>query len=266
MICCCYHRPAPLLSGGLLLPVQAGRSGASFRLPMAGDDSGESLSGRNRFWCELTVLYWLRKNTADSPAGLLHYRRILNLRDRRTQVYGGRGLDASAFGYTADTVNRLLRTADIILPESEPLGFEADGSGRTLYSHYAHFHPIADLELALQALERLFPGTAAAARSILHTERRIYSGNLFIADRATFEAYADWLFPILFEVERTLQPHLPAREPYQQRVYGFLAERLLTVWLALHPEIRRLEVPILRISTNPFSCALKRLLSLFSRK
>ena len=53
--------------------------------------------------------------------------------------------------------------------------------------------------------------------------------NMFIMDRQTFEEYCGWLFPVLEEVEKRL--HIDGRSDYQKRVFGFMAERLLNVFL-----------------------------------
>lgn len=259
MIYCCYHQRAPRVHAEFLRPIQAGRAAASQRLAMPGDETGESISSRNRCWCELTALYWIRHNTADAIAGLVHYRRLLNLTGEREQVFVRDETDATAFGYREAQIRQLLQRAEIILPKREPLGREPCGAPRTLYTHYAHFHRKEDLEVTLQVLEELHPDQAATARRIVLETASGHWGNLFITSRPILEAYADWLFAILFAVERRIQPQVEQRDPYQQRVYGFLAERLFNVWLACHPELRILEVPMVRLTENPFVAARDRM-------
>lgn len=252
MIYCCYHQKAPRIHAEAIRPIQAGRACAPVPLPMIGDETGDSLSARNRFWCELTVLYWIRRNTTDAIAGLVHYRRLLNLTGMQDTAFAGRTLDAAPFGYTEAAIRRLLTHADIILPKPEPLGTDETGSPRTVYRHYAHFHRIEDLETALQVLEERHPEMMPAARRVIFEMTSGHWGNLFLTTRPILEAYADWLFGILFEVERRIQSQVEMRAPYQQRVYGFLAERLFNVWLAAHPELRILEVPTLLLTADPF--------------
>ena len=58
-------------------------------------------------------------------------------------------------------------------------------------------------------------------------------GNMMIAPKNLFDEYCNWLFDILFEVERRI--NVESYDGYQRRVFGFLAERLFRVWLLNHP-------------------------------
>jgi hypothetical protein len=53
--------------------------------------------------------------------------------------------------------------------------------------------------------------------------------NMFIMNWDNFDAYCTWLFDILEEAEKRID--ITNYSPYQQRIYGFLAERLFNVWL-----------------------------------
>ena len=68
--------------------------------------------------------------------------------------------------------------------------------------------------------------------------------------REVFNAYARWLFDILFEVEKRIQKDVETRDSYQKRVYGFLSERMMTVYIVLHPELKIKEVPLLFIEED----------------
>ena len=44
-----------------------------------------------------------------------------------------------------------------------------------------------------------------------------------------FNAYMDWLFPLLFAVEDNID--IEAYDNHQKRVFGYISERLFNVWL-----------------------------------
>lgn len=70
-----YHKKSMLLKHKFLIPVQAGKNFAKENLEIQGDNEGINISEKNPWYCELTVLYWLWKNTTSEYKGLMHYRR-----------------------------------------------------------------------------------------------------------------------------------------------------------------------------------------------
>lgn len=71
-----YHKPSALLKHRFLIPVHAGKALAKTDLGIQGDNEGQNISKKNPWYCELTVLYWLWKNTSAEYKGLMHYRRV----------------------------------------------------------------------------------------------------------------------------------------------------------------------------------------------
>ena len=66
--------------------------------------------------------------------------------------------------------------------------------------------------------------------------------NMMFCRTEIFDAYCEWLFSILFELEKTVD--LSKLNSYQKRVYGFLSERLLNVWL-IENKISRCNLPVI---------------------
>ena len=57
-------------------PLHVGKSRHTQKLSeYVGDDTGDNISDKNPFFCELTGLYWLWKNTDSEYVGMVHYRR-----------------------------------------------------------------------------------------------------------------------------------------------------------------------------------------------
>lgn len=71
-----------LLSSPVIKPIHVGKANSLDEICCAGDDSGDSISLKNPFYCELTAHYWVWKNTDISDyVGFMHYRRHFNFSD-----------------------------------------------------------------------------------------------------------------------------------------------------------------------------------------
>ena len=53
--------------------------------------------------------------------------------------------------------------------------------------------------------------------------------NMFVMKKPWFDAYCQWLFSILFELEKRLD--IADYDEYNKRVFGFVSERLIDCWL-----------------------------------
>ena len=96
---------------------------------------------------------------------------------------------------------------------------------RTVYSRS---HDVRNLDLAGEIIQELFPDYYETFRRVI-SDNRCYVGNLFAAPKALFCAYCEWLFPIFFALEEHLD--VSGYDDYHKRVFGFLSEQLLIVWV-----------------------------------
>ena len=53
--------------------------------------------------------------------------------------------------------------------------------------------------------------------------------NMFVMRKDLFDAYMTWLFDILFTLEERVD--ITGWDTYESRIYGFVSELLLDVWL-----------------------------------
>jgi len=181
---------------------------------MIRDDTGDNISGKNRSFCELTALYWAWKNLDSDAVGLVHYRRYFA---RRCFTFDKRKRIAQQMDY-----ERLLARYPVILPPLRHYWIE------TNYSQYVHAHHEQDLAVTRQILSELYPEyTPAYDRWMGRTYGHHF--NMFVMKRPWFDAYCEWLFSILFELEKRLD--ISDYDEYNKRVFGFVSERLLDVWL-----------------------------------
>ena len=73
-------------------------------------------------------------------------------------------------------------------------------------------------------------------------EDSLYANNMFILPSEHFHRFMEWWFSVLFEFERQID--LKNYRDYQERVLGFVAERLLTTWF-LHQHLKIMELPVI---------------------
>ena len=72
--------------------------------------------------------------------------------------------------------------------------------------------------------------------------RKAHMFNIFVMKQEIFDAYCNWLFTILFELEKKLD--ISSYDNYNQRIFGFVSELLLDVYL-LQNNLSYKELPVL---------------------
>lgn len=188
-------------------PLHVGRA-LKEDLGYPGDDTGDNISALNPYYSELTGLYWAWKNVRNTEyIGLCHYRRyFLN---ENNQVMS-----------RADFMP-LLEKYDVIL--SQPV--TAQDNYRDTY---AEAHNIHDLNAVGDAIAALYPDCSPIFEEVL-TGNKLYCGNLFVTTKTLFDEYARWLFSVFSAAEKQID--VSSYDDYHKRVYGFLSEQLVYVWV-----------------------------------
>ena len=200
----------------------------------ADDTTGFSISAKNPFFCELTGFYWAWKNDTDSDIkGLCHYRRYLWLNNppSRTVLRAFPTLKSCDKFLTADNLANLAKEYDCILPKA--WAFSAD----TVGSQFVNAHGEQNLRLIKDALKKISPEYLPTLERVFE-RRYVYFANIIAARREVFDAYAEWLFAVLFECESRVD----LEKPENARLFGYLSERLLNVYVA-HNALKIKELP-----------------------
>lgn len=205
------HKEIAEMPDKMYIPLHVGRAGKQ-DLGYVSDDTGDQISEKNPFYCELTGIYWLWKNVKCDIIGICHYRRYFTRQDKL--------LDK-------DYIEKTIQRYPIIIPNSSCVN-EPD-----VYSHYASRHNCKDLELCREIIQKRRPEYLAAFEFAMKSVL-VSACNMWITKKDIFDRYCRWLFDILFEAEGKIP--LQDYDDYQKRVMGFLAERLFRVWLFLQPE------------------------------
>ena len=204
------HKPYPVPTDPCYLPVEVGAALHRQAIPGFTPDSiGDNISRKNPNYCELTALYWAWKNLSADYVGLVHYRRYF-------------GADCPRRIAAAADYERALEKAPVILPRKRHYWIE------TNYSQYVHAHHEQDLTVTRAVLAELDPACLPAYDRSMK-QRSGHRFNMFVMRRDLLDRYCTWLFSMLFEIEGRLD--ISDYDAYNTRVFGFIAERLLDVWL-----------------------------------
>lgn len=191
----------------LYIPLHVGRANGT-DLGYVGDDTGENISIQNAYYGELTGIYWVWKNDSSSDyIGICHYRRFFV--DQNRQLLKQEDYEA------------ILKEYDVIVSTA----MQADGSYE---DYYAEAHNGEDLKAVARAVEELYPEDYPVFEEVIH-QSKYYYGNLMVTGRTYFADYAEWLFAILEEAAKEID--VSGYDMYNQRVFGFLSEQLLLVWI-----------------------------------
>ena len=248
-IAVCYHKQFDKIENEILKPIQVGADCASCDLGILKDNTGDNISGKNKNYSELTALYWIWKNSDADFKGLVHYRRFFDLSSGTTRWINKIPNDyTERFCLTKTFLEHLFRNYDIILPIRRVIS-----KYKSNYEQYLHKHVISDLDRVLEIIKEKYPQMYDTAVYTLKNTKETYLYNMLITNKEIFNDYAKWLFDILFTLEKDIQQDVETRNDYQKRVYGFLSERLFTIYVRYLQSqgSKTLELPVIYCETNP---------------
>lgn len=172
------------------------------------DNTGENISEKNKKYCELTALYWAWKNDKSEYIGLSHYRRKFVLSEGEISTILSGNVD-------------IVVTVPVMNLE-------------TVKEQYVKDHSETDWNILGQAIEVLSPDYKDAY-NVVSNNTFYFAYNMFIAKKEVLNDYCEWLFKILEYCEDKIGSK---DDVYQNRYVGFLAERLLTIYIAKHTELK----------------------------
>lgn len=255
-ICC--HQFSEVPKHPLLVPIQVGTALSDIRFSnFLYDDVGNNISIKNRSYCELTAQYWAWKNVDADYYGFFHYRRYL-YPDILTNIVYRIEKDANLtllkkLGY--DDFPKLILQNDILLPKGEDMRV----SVRKQYTE-SPFHHAKDLNLMKKIIENNSPEYIQAMEEYL-SNTVCYFGNIFIMKREVFFHYCNWLFFILEKFDQ--QVNKDNYNTPEKRVDGYLAERMLGIYITKFKEMRIKEIPRVHFVGNVPELYSKRLVNFF---
>lgn len=221
------HKECDIIKESPYRPVIVGKG--EFEMENAWrDNTGDNIAEKNPYYCELTALYWVWKNQSKNfdNIGLCHYRRLLTKKAAS---------NTKETLLTDADILRDMQQYDVILPKPYLWPVSLD---RVYYE--LGVGKKKDLDLARQAIEELFPAYGKTFDKLISGRKASYC-NMFVLSRQRFDDYCSWLFSILQYVEERMD--MTGYSVQEQRVYGYLSEILLNVWVK-HNKLRIKYYPI----------------------
>jgi hypothetical protein len=234
-------------------PIQVGCAHADFDLGILRDDQSGALSPKNKYFCELTAMDEMANSIAkEKYVGLMHYRRVFSppapmhyaiqsLRFHKrvarnhfrvekkciTELHLARGIHTrAALDCVLSDLARYLDVHsghfDIIAPIAVRLG------SQNIREQYAELHHVAHYDLFLERLGHLHPKLRSYIRN-QEQQRRAYFFNMFVMRSDLFLEYWSILKQTLLSIEKEVNAE--RLEGYQSRVFGFLAERYMNIFI-----------------------------------
>lgn len=208
------HKKYKMPEDEMYLPLHVGSEGKE-DLGYQKDNTGENISLKNPYFCELTGLYWAWKNLNADYIGLAHYRRHFMYTKKSNN---DKFLNVLTYKEASD----LLEKNDVILPKKRNYIIE------TLYNHYKHTMYVEPLDETRNIIKKLYPDYLDEFDN-LKKRRSAHMFNMFIMKKEIFDDYCKWLFDILVELEKRIDN--TQYDNFHARFYGRISELLLDVYL-----------------------------------
>lgn len=256
IIVCC-HKACELPKSDLFFPVQVGAAIAKTDLGFQRDDmvNGkpcDSISEKNKSYCELTAIYWVWKNLKTlcpeiKYVGLCHYRRFFCF-DNRPVYDDAIELPVEQISsYTLDEtkLGKLLEKYDFFMSKKRIYQY-------SLLMDYSYNHISEDMRTLAKVVNDLHPEYMDSFVRIIACNNKVSLYNLNVMRWDKFCSYCDWLFGIIGEAEKRI--NIEHYNSVQGRIWGYMAERLFNVWADY--QIKRCGakvkyLPILKYCENP---------------
>lgn len=211
------HKKYKMPEDEIYLPIQVGSEGKE-ELGYQKDNQGDNISLKNSYYCELTGLYWAWKNLNADYIGLSHYRRHFTCSNKIPKNED----DKFEVLLNKQQVEKLLEKTDIILPKKRKYYIE------NLYDHYKHTMHGETLDETRKIIEEQCSEYLVEFDK-LHKRTSAHMFNMFIMKKEYLDKYCEWMFNILFELEKRIDPK--QYDSFHARYLGRISELLLDVWI-----------------------------------
>ncbi len=187
------------------------------------DAEKDNISCKNGNYCELTAYYYLWKHCHDAYIGICHYRRYFSYDWMVKKIL------------ESNKAEEILNHYDVIVP----IKTKFKTSVKEHYCRVSGFEK--DINIVEEIIRKRYPEYLQSFKDVFEGNTS-YLYNMIITNKKIFNLYCQWLFDILFELENVID--INEYNDYQKRIFGFLSERLLAVYL-LNNKLKVFEIGVL---------------------
>lgn len=201
----------------IYLPIQVGYDEVSEHFGFQGDNTGDNISYKHKYYSDISAVYWGWKNLDVEYMGACHYRRYFVSKTPKFD-------EIKFFRYilNREELERLLRKCPVIVSRKRRYYIES------IESHFKHTHESGDFDILRNVINRISPEYANAFEMVARsTSAHLF--NVFIMRKDYVNSFCEFMFPVLFEVERQID--FTKRTEFESRSCGYLAEFLLDTWI-----------------------------------
>jgi len=211
------HKKYQMPKDDIYLPLHVGAINKE-DLGYTKDSTKDNISIKNPYYCELTGLYWAYKNLDNDYIGLVHYRRYFTNYNKKLKN------EDEKFKHvlSSNEVYELLNKTDVILPKKRNYFIE------NLYDHYKHTMYIEPLDITKDIIYDKYPKYKEEFDK-LKKRKKAHMFNMFIMKKDILDDYCNWLFDILFELEKRVD--INKYDDFHKRFFGRVSELLLDVYI-----------------------------------
>lgn len=191
------------------------------------DSSDDNIAYKNPYYCELTALYWIWKNSNANIVGLEHYRRYFINSYFKTVLSNNEIID-------------ILYNYDIILTPIYYLPRNTDYSPYTWWIKFGH---VKELDKVIYIIKKIYPEYYQTCLDYMDNNK-LYCCNMFITKKEICNDWCKFIFDILSIYEK-----IEGFTNKNYRIYGYIGEFLLGVW-TLKNKLKIYECPKIVFNKN----------------
>lgn len=201
----------------IYLPIQVGCDEVDERFGYQGDNTGDNISYKHRYYSDLSSVYWGWKNLDVDYIGSCHYRRyFVSKKTKKDDIPFFKNI------LNREELESLLAKYPIIVAKKRCYYIES------IEQHFKHTHTASDFDLLRKAIKTISPEYLESFNNVA-SSKSAHLFNTFIMKKEYVNEFCSFMFPILFYVEKNID--FSNRSEYESRSCGYLAEFLLDTWL-----------------------------------